>query len=733
MRLSRRKFLATGGTLVVTFALTPALATVQPPKQIRKSLAIDQVDGFLSIDHAGLVTVYSGKVELGTGVYTALTQMAAEELSVPLDHVRIIQGDTQLTPDQGPTYASLSIQNGGMQIRMAAATAREALLDEAARRFQVPREDLAIRAGVVMAKTGGKSLTYGQLADGAAIRTGINDRAPLKDPKDYTIVGKSVSRLDLPAKALGTFAYMHDFKLPGMLHARVVHPAAVKAKLESWSDAECRKIPGYVRTVRKDDFLAVVANNEWAAIKAATAITATWSAWAGLPDQAKLFDDVRATDVVRDEVLQSVGDVAAATSAGVRTLQATYDFAIHTHGSIGPSCAVADFKDGHLTVWTASQACHLLRLQLATMLQLPPDNVRCIYLEGAGCYGRNGHDDCASEAALIARELGRPVRLQWMRGDEHGWDPKNPPMLLDFRANLDAAGGIAAWESVIYVPERTMQRSGATLLAADLANFPRYGSDNSDAHQSGGGIPYALSDTKTTARWLASTPLRSAWIRAPGRMQLTFGNESFLDEIAFATGVDPIQMRVQILKDTRGLEVLEHLIKLSNWVPRGTGPRDAGPFPRGRGVSYIKYELARTYVGIVADVTVHRVSGKVSVDRVFVVHDCGQVINPDGLRNQIEGNVVQTVSRTLIEEVTFNRSTVTSRDWSTYPILEFPDVPEVITELIDRPTEKPWGAGEPTSSAVPSAIANAIFDATGVRLRSVPFKPAKMLAGLGAT
>ena len=648
MRLTRRTFLATGGALVVTFALTPAFTTAQQSKQIRKSLAIDQVDGFLSIDHAGLVTVYSGKVELGTGVYTALTQMAAEELSVPLDHVRIIQGDTQLTPDQGPTYASLSIQNGGMQIRMAAATAREALLDEAAKRLRVSREDLVIRAGAVMPKSGGHGLTYGQLASDSAIRTRINDRAPLKDPKDYTIVGKSVFRLDLPAKALGTFSYMHDFKLPGILHARAVHPPAMRAKLESWSDAECRKIPGYVRTVRKEDFLAVVASNEWAAIKAATAITATWSAWAGLPDQAKLFDYVRATDVVRDEVLQSVGDVAAATNAGVRTLQATYDFAIHTHGSIGPSCAVADFKDGRLTVWTASQASHLLRLQLATMLRLPPEYVRCVYLDGAGCYGRNGHDDCASEAALIATELGRPVRLQWMRGDEHGWDPKNPPMLLDFHANLDAAGRIAAWESIVYVPERTMQRSGVTLLAADLGNFPRYGSDNSDAHQSGGGIPYTLSDTKTTARWLASTPLRSAWIRAPGRMQLTFGNESFLDEIAFATGIDPLEIRVRNLKDPRGLEVLERLGKLANWEPRGARPRDAGPFPRGRGVSYIKYELARTYVGIVADVTVHRVSGKVGVDRVFVVHDCGQVINPDGLRNQIEGNVVQTVSRTLI-------------------------------------------------------------------------------------
>jgi CO/xanthine dehydrogenase Mo-binding subunit len=619
-----------------------------------------------------------------------------------------------------------------MQIRQAAATAREALLDEAAKRLGVAKADLVINSGTVTPKSGGQGIAYARLAGGSAIRIKVDASAPLKDPKDYTIVGKAVPRLDLPAKVMGIFAYMHDFTLPGMLHARVVHPPAMKAKLESWSDADCRKIPGYIRAVRKGDFLAVVASDEWAAVKAAMTIAATWSAWAGLPDEAKLFDYVRATAIVRDEVLQSVGNPTEAMQAEGRTLQATYDFAIHTHGSIGPSCAVAEFNNDRLIVWTASQATHLLRLQLAAMLQLPSENVRCIYIQGAGCYGRNGHEDCASEAALIAKEIGRPVRVQWMRSDEHGWDPKNPPMLLDCRAKLDSDGHVVAWETDVLLPERTMQRSGVTLLAADLADLPRYGPSSTETHHSGGGIPYALPNSKTTARWLATTPLRSAWIRAPGRMQLTFASESFLDEIAAVTGVDPLEIRVRNLKDPRGLEVLDRLRRVAAWKPRSARSSGTDPFPRGRGVSYVKYELVRTYVGVVADVTVSRTSGKVTVDRVFVVHDCGQVINPDGLRNQIEGNVVQTVSRTLIEEVTFNRSTVTSCDWSSYPILTFPDVPEVITELIDRPDERPWGAGEPTSSAVPSAIANAIFDATGVRLRSVPFKSAKVLAALKA-
>ncbi len=392
-------------------------------------------------------------------------------------------------------------------------------------------------------------------------------------------------------------------------------------------------------------------------------------------------------------MFQSDGQYDRGVQGGGRTLQATYDLAMNTHGSIGPSCAVADYKKGQLTVWTPSQASHLLRPQLATMLQMKPENVRCIYVEGAGCYGRNGSDDCSSEAALISREIGRPVRLQWMRWDEHGWDPKGPPVLLDYRARIDDQGGIAAWESDIFGPERPMRRSGVTLLAAKLANLPKYGPPGAPLHNIGLGIPYALPNNKFTAHWLVDTPLPAAWIRAPGRMQDTFGNESFLDEIAAATNVDPFEIRKRYLNDPRGLELLERLRQFAKWEPRGTRPRDAGPIARGRGVSYTKYELVRTYVGIVADVTVDRKTGHVKVDRVFVVHDCGQIINPDGLRNQIEGNVVQALSRTLVEKLTFSRSAVTSLNWGSYPILTFPNVPEVVIDLIDRPDRSSVGRG----------------------------------------
>jgi nicotinate dehydrogenase subunit B len=725
-KISRRDFLRTSGALVVTFSLYPLGHAADKPAAARP-LAVDQVDGFLAIDGKGQITLYSGKVDLGTGVRTALAQIAAEELSVPFERIEVVEGDTALTPDQGITWGSLTIQAGGMQIRQACATAREALLARAAERLGTDRTGLKLGNGRIAAG-GGKSLTYGELVGGRLLELKVDAKAPVKNPADYTIVGKSVPRVDIPAKVTGRFVYVHDFKLKGMLHARVVRPPALKAELQSVDDSGAKKIPGYVATVRKGSFLAAVASNEWAAIRGADALKTKWSDWQGLPDKAKLWEHVRNTKVVKDEVFQNVGNAAEAMKTGAKTLAATYDFAVHTHGSLGPSCAVADYSGGKLRVWTASQATHLLRRQLAKMLDMKAEDVRCLYLEGSGCYGRNGHEDAAADAALIAKELGRPVRVQWSRADEHGWDPKGPPTLLDHRAALDAEGNVVAWDSAVFIPDRP-KGFEVTLVAAELSGLPKDTAFPGNIHQSLA-IPYAFPNIRATAKWLAETPFKPSWIRTPGRMQNTYANECFLDECAAAAGVDPFEYRVRNLKDARGLELLERLAKLANWQPRAGGRPAAGDVVRGRGVSYIKYELVRTYVGVVADVTVDRRSGRIKVDRFYVAHDCGQIINPDGLRNQIEGNVVQTVSRTLIEDLQWNRSMVTSLDWKTYPILTFPDVPDIVMDLIDRPNERPWGAGEPTAAVVPSAIANAVYDAAGIRLRSVPFTPDKVLAAL---
>lgn len=723
IELPRRTFLKSAGALVVTFTIVPAFAASPAGA---KSVAKDQVDGFVAIDAQGNVKIFSGKVDLGTGVQTAIAQIAAEELSVPLGKVEVIQGDTALTPDQGATWGSLSIQAGGVQVRQACATAREALLDMAAKKLGAARADLSVKDGKIQA-AGGKGVSYGDLVGGRQFELKLDPKAPMKDPSQYTIVGKPVPRLDIPGKVTGTFTYMQDFKVDGMLEARVVRPKALKATLVSLDDKAAKAIPGYVATIRKGSFVAAVAKNEWAAIRAADAMKPAWSDWAGLPEKAKLWDHVRNTKVAKDEALQTAGDSKAAMKGAAKTLAATYDFAIHTHGSIGPSCAVADFKDGKLTIWTASQATHSLRKQVARMMSLQPEDVRCIYVEGAGCYGRNGHEDAAADAALISREVGKPVRVQWSRADEHGWDPKGPPTLLDMRGGLDAAGKVVAWESSVFIPDRPKPYD-VTLVAAELAGLPVDAAFPGNIHQ-GMAIPYTFPNIAATAHWLVETPFKPSWIRTPGRMQNTFANESFIDELAAAAGVDPIEFRRRNLDDARGLELLDRLVKLANWKPRNGRPGPSGDVAKGRGVSYIKYELKRTYVGAVADVTVNRKTGKVKVDRFFVAHDCGQIINPDGLKNQIEGNVVQTVSRTLLEELQFDRSMVTSLDWETYPILTFPDVPDVVIDLIDRPKEVPWGAGEPTAAVVPSAVANAVFDATGARLRSVPITPDKVLAG----
>jgi len=732
--VSRREFLKFGG-LVVSFALPVRLAFAEnaglPASATpAKTVAPDQVDGFLAIDRHGKVTVFSGKVDLGTGVRTAITQIAAEELDVPMARVNVIQGDTLLTPDQGPTYGSLSIQNGGVQIRQAAATARRALLQQAAQRLSIDEHELTVDGGVIKPKHGTASVSYGDLIGGRTFALQLDKNAPLKDPAAYATVGRSQPRLDIPDKVTGRFTYMHDFRVAGMVHARVVRPPAIGATLLSVNEDSVSRVPGIIGVVRQRNFLAVVAQTEWGAISAARQLKATWSDWQGLPDEDKLWEYVRSTKITKDDVTSDRGDVDAALAAADKKVSATYDFAIHTHGSIGPSCAVASFEGGKLTCWSASQATHNLRQQLALMFGIPDADVRVIYIDGSGCYGRNGHEDAAADAALLAREVGRPVRVQWMRADEHGWDPKGPPTLIDMQAALDASGDVTAWYSQFYGPEGVAGR--VKLVAADLAAMPHETVMSPGGIINGTAVPYTFPSVKTLAHRLVSTPLRPSWIRAPGRMQSAFANETFLDEIAVATHADPFELRLRYLAgDSRAVELLERLARFANWQKRSAGkPAGGGTAATGRGMAFVKYENNRTYVGMVATIEIVRATGVITAKHFAVVQDCGQIINPDGVKNQIEGNVVQTVSRTLIEQVHFDRSRVTSIDWQTYPILTFPDVPQIDIDLIDRPNEKPWGAGEPSSAIVSAAISNAVFDAIGVRLRSVPFSPQKTLAAL---
>ncbi|HEY9348294.1 MAG TPA: molybdopterin cofactor-binding domain-containing protein [Inquilinus sp.] len=724
--IDRRSLLHTGAGLLVSFAL-PCMARAETgvAQSGLKPVAIAEVDSFLAIGRDGSVTVYSGKVDLGTGVRTALVQIAADELDVSLDRVGLVTGDTALTPDQGPTYGSLSIESGGQQIRQAAATARKALIDLAAARLQTETAALTTRAGRVAA--GQRSVGYEELLAGKAFSLRVDPTIPTKDWRAFTLIGTPVARVDIPSKCTGCFTYMQDVRVEGMLHGRVVRPPAMGAVLKSVDPASAQAVAGFVKLVREENFLGVVSRTEWGAIQAAQALQAEWSDWAGLPDQATLFEHVRATPVAKEEITSSSGDVDAALHGAARRLHATYDFAIHTHGSIGPSCAVAQFVDGALTCWTASQSTHSLRGQLATMLGIPVEAVHCIYVDGAGCYGRNGHEDAAADAALLSRAMGgTAVRVQWMRADEHVWDPKGPPTLLDMEAGLDADGTVVAWRSELFAPATV--GSIVPLLPAELAGTASTGGTVPGTVIGNLAVPYAIPAVHTQAQRLETTPFRPAWIRSPGRMQNTFANEGFLDECAAAAGADPLAFRLKLLSDPRAVEVLQRLAKLSGWQQRPSPRSPSGDVLRGRGLAYVHYDLARAHVGTVAEVEVTRSTGAIRVARLFVAQDCGQIINPDGIRNQIEGNMVQTTSRCLMEEVTFDRSTVTSQDWSSYPIITFPDVPEVVIDLIDRPSEKAFGAGEPSAAVVPAAISNAVFDAAGIRLRSVPITPAKVLA-----
>ena len=688
------------------------------------------VDSFLSVNSDGTVTVFCGKVDLGQGLRIAIRQIAGEELGIGVDKIRYVEGDTALTPDQGRTSGSTGIQGGGMQIRQAAATAREALIGLAAERLNVRAGDLVTNDGQVLPKSGGAGVRFADLIGGHNFNLKLDPKAPLKDPPTYTLVGKPLPRPDVPAKCTGSFTYVHDFNLPGMLHGRVIRPPAIGAKLISVDESSIKHLAG-AQAVRIKDFLAVVADDEWTAVRAARALRAQWTEWSGLPEQDKLVATLRADADITDEVLVNRDVPEAQRPADAKTLFASYFWPMQSHGSIGPSCAVADVRADRATVWTASQGTHGNRKTFARFLGLPLEKVRLIYLDGAGCYGMNGHEDAAADAAIVSRAVGRPVRVQWSREDEHGWDPKGPPQLLDIFGAVGADGRILAWRTEMWLPQMTRGLPDIPLLAPTAA-----GLDNVRGLQPGfiwqnADPPYAAENVQVLVHWLKDAPLRPAPIRSPGKPANCFAVESFIDELAAAAGLDPIEFRLRGLADPRGVEVIRQAAALMNWQSRPSPGHDRdSAVMRGRGIAYIHYKHNETYVAMGMEVAVERASGRIRVERVACAHDCGQIINPNGVRAQVEGSILQTLSRVLLEEVQFDRSRVTSVDWSTYPIMRFSDVPKLDIELVDRPAQPPLGAGEAACTPVAAALANAVFDATGARLRTVPFTPQRVKAAL---
>ena len=700
--MNRRDFLRTSSVVIVTFTFGPPMSETTSAQNTSVGKPVDprEVDSFLAIHADGSVTIYTSKVDVGTGLSIAMTQIVAEELGVPVDRIGVVEGDTALTPDQGGTGGSTGITRGGAELRQAAATARQALL----------------RLGANADMT-----NIGTVAGGKRLDLKVDAKAPLRDPSSYKIVGKPILRPDVPKKCTGTNVYLQDFSVPGMLHGRVIRPPTLGAKLISVDEASIRSIPD-VRVVRIQNFLAVVANDEWAAVRAAKVLKATWSESQTLPGSDMLDRFVRATAIERDETIVNRGDPSTALPSAAKQLSATYWWPFQSHASLGPSCAVVDFRPEGTTIWTASQGPHGLRANFARVFGIPEDKLRVIFLDGSGSYGSNGNDDAAADALLLSRAVGKPVRVQWMREDELAWDPKGPPQLLDIRGGLDADSRIAAWETQMWLPANV--QGSRPLLAADDAGIAQPHGRGAGQISQNGDPPYASANVKVVVHWLKETPLRLSNLRAPGKIANVFAVESFTDELAAAAGVDPIEFRLRGLTDSRAIDVIKRATEMIGWESRPSpNPRpQSGNVRVGRGMAYMRYKQMENYVAMAMEVAVDRPTGKINVRRITCAHDCGLVINPDGLRNQIEGCILQTLGRTLHEETKFDRSRVTSVDWKSYPILSFQEVPSVDVALIDRPTLPPMGAGEAATAPVAAALANAIFDATGVRLRRVPLK-----------
>lgn len=746
--VSRRDFLKTGGALVVSFAAPGCDVTgvvSEPSLPVPGGLWPTKVDpgaldSWLRIAADGSVTASVGKIEAGMGIGTAFAQIVAEELDVPLERVTIVMGDTATTVDQRGTGASNGIVDGGAALRRAGAEGRAALLALAAERLKVPAEDLRVRDGVVFASADpSKRLSYGELIGGREFGVKVGEKPRTKDPEDYRVVGKPVPRFDIPPKVRGEYRYVGDLRVPGMLHGRVIRPPEAGAKLLRVEDSAA--IPGLVKIVRHGDFLGVVCEREEQAIAAARSLKAEWSRpapmfWASYDE---LYRWLR-TDKPKASKTESVrGDVDAALGRAARVVEARYEYPFQSHASMGPACAIADVRDGGAVVWFGGQKPYPMRAAAAELLQLPAEKVRVIWLPGPGSYGMNDADDCAADCALLAQAAGRPVRLQYMRAEGTGWDPKGPPVAFRMRAGVGPEGGVFAWDYEARgfsgrVRNNGTEHGGDTLAGqligghkAKHTDWPQFSAESYD-------FPNARKVSHTIG-WDRSMPtgLRTAHLRDPDGMATCFASESFADEVAYAAGADPVEFRLRHLTDARDKAVVKAASEKAGWQ-RHTAPRapKGGRIAAGQGIAYAPRSNAT--VAIVADVEVERETGRYRVRRFTCAHDCGFVVNPLNLRGTIEANLIQGMSRAMHEAVRFDPTRVLSSDWITYPIVDMMEAPDAIeiVMLNNRPDARSRGAGEPSTRPVAAAIANALHDALGVRIRRVPLTPEAVLAALRA-
>ncbi len=737
--LSRSELLQAPGTLLVLRA-GPAAIALDEPTAASPDPGDPDLQVFIAVADDGSVIAFNGHVDLGTGIATALSQIVAEELDVPMHRVTMVLGHTGRSPNQGATIASETIQVAAIPLRQAAATARHALVARAAKLLDTAPDALTVTDGVVGVPGGNRHMGYGELVAGQRIRLPLDVDAALKPAAGYRIVGAAVPRIDIPAKATGEFTYVHDVRVPGMLHGRVVRPpyagldagAFVGNSLVAVDEASVADVPGLIATVVIRDFVGVVAEREEHAVQAARQLKVTWRNGGELPDLERPENALRAQPS-QPRVLLDRGGVDAAIAGAVTPMPRTYVWPFQMHGSIGPSCAVADYRADGVVVWSGTQSPHMLRADLAQLLDLPDGRIEVIRHEAAGCYGRNCADDVSADAALLSRATGRPVRVQLSREQEHAWEPKGAAQVMDVNGGLDAAGGVAGYDFATRYPS-----NGAPTLALLLTGIVPPVPLVFEMGDRTAIPPYAYAAIRVTVHDMAPI-VRASWLRGVSALPNSFAHESWIDECATAAKADPVEYRLRYLPDQRGAALVRAVADRAGWTPH-TAPGShggEGDLLYGRGFAYAVYVHGRfpgtaaAWSAWVADVAVNRRTGEVAVTRVVAGQDTGMMVNPAGVRHQIHGNVIQSTSRALVEQVHFDRTAVVSREWGAYPILTFPQVPAIDVVLMPRQDMAPLGAGESASVPSAAAIANAVFDATGVRFRELPLTPERIRAGLG--
>jgi nicotinate dehydrogenase subunit B len=724
--LGRRALLA-NGALVVAFALSRGAAAQDADKPaLAGDLAKSPLlDSWIRIGPEGHVTVFTGKAELGQGIKTALIQIAADELAMAPSAFDIVTADTALTPDEGVTAGSHSMQDSGTAILNAAANVRALLAEAASWRFAIAADQIEMRDGAAHAPDG-RSIGYGELASALSLHVTAKPNVPRRTG-GARVIGQLLPRIDIPAKVTGGEAYLQDMRLPGMLHARVVRGPSDGTRLKVGDVDAVAKMPGVVQVVRRGRFTAIVADDEWRAVKALHRLQAAGWERGGQPlpiqDMREAIRGLPAEDVA---IFDYPGPPAPPDAP---VLSARYSRPCLMHGSIGPSCAVALWEDDSVTVWTHSQGVYPLRKALAELLGLALDRVRCVHVEGAGCYGHNGADDVAADAALAARAVpGQPVRLQWMREQEHGWEPLGSAMAVEMHAALGSDGRILGWRHDVWSNTHSTRPTTAGGLLAGAEVEPPFTPPKPrpiPMPEGGGarnGNPiYALPNARGTFHFVQQMPVRVSALRGLGAQMNVFAIESFMDELAAAAGADPVAFRLAHLHDERARDVVKMAADRFGWAARGPGT----------GFAFARYKNLASHCAVAMEVRVDRDTGEVHVSRVVAAVDSGEAVNPDGIRNQIEGGIVQALSWTTREAVAFDATHRTSFDWSAYPILRFPAVPgRIEVHVIDRPKQPFLGAGEAAQGPAAAALANAVAHALGIRLRDMPLSPERVKAAL---